>query len=112
MVSVSRLLTTGNVVIARGRKLQNVGPKWYIEKGGSFCSRCRLAYTFDETLSIYFRCLELGLVHGIPRCVGCGRTLRTRSKPRYQSGFWKRLDVMKNNGEFRERQKLYKGLEE
>lgn len=111
MVSVSRLLLRlllKKDMLPIGRKLQNVGPTWYIEKGGSFCSRCRYAYIFNETLTIYFGCLELGLNHGIPRCIHCGRTLRTRSKPRYEAGFWIRLDKMKNNGKFVEEQKLFK----
>jgi len=81
-----------------GKTLQNVGPKWYIEEGGSFCSRCRIAYNFNETLFLYLRCLRLNIFHGIPRCINCGRRLRTRSKHHYESGFWEKLKHLKNNG--------------
>lgn len=78
-----------------GRLLQNVGPKWY-KRGGTFCSVCRVAYNFEESHLLYLRNLELGMTHGIPRCLYCSRSLRTRSKSNPESGFYRKLDELKN----------------
>jgi len=70
-----------------GQKAKNTTHEWYI-KGGTFCSRCRIKFTFEETLRLLLRDKELGRTHGIPRCWNCGQSLRTRSKSCDCDGFW------------------------
>jgi hypothetical protein len=79
-----------------GRRVNNVGPNWYIEHCGTFCSVCKVAFTFEESYSILLRCREMGMNHGIPRCVYCSHTLRTRAKAKYESGFWKKVREIEN----------------
>lgn len=76
------------------RKVQNVGGRWYRIEGGSFCSHCRIAYNFEKTLEILLSGRKKGMIHGLPRCHYCGKSLRTRSKPSCHSGFWKKLEEM------------------
>jgi hypothetical protein len=76
-----------------GRKVSNVGREWYI-KGGTFCCRCLVAYTFDESYKIFTRDREVrrnGL--DVPHC---GQLVRTRSKTKHnvEGGFWKKLEGM------------------
>jgi len=73
-----------------GQKAKNTTHEWYI-KGGTFCSRCRIKFTFEETLKLFNRDTELGRKHGIPRCWNCGQSLRTRSKSCDCDGFWEKL---------------------
>jgi len=73
-----------------GQKAKNTTHEWYI-KGGTFCSRCRIKFTFEETNKLLLRDTELGRKHGVPRCWNCGQSLRTRSKSCDCDGFWERL---------------------
>lgn len=75
------------------RKVQNVYPKWYVEEGGTFCSQCCLGYDFSDSYKALLLSRAKGQVRG-PRCIICGRILRTRSKPNPESGFWKRVDEL------------------
>lgn len=77
-----------------GHKVKNVGGKWYIN-GGTFCCRCTVAYDFAESYKLYLRDKEMLRKHGIPRCPYCCQSLRTRSKPKSGSGFWKRVDKLR-----------------
>jgi len=73
------------------RKVNNVSPKWYTNECGSFCSQCSLAYDFNDS----YKALLLGRAKGQargPRCIRCGKILRTRSKPNPYSGFWHKVD--------------------
>ena len=81
-----------------GREVNNVKGGWYVE-GGTFCSKDRLAFSFEETVEIYKRNLDNGSTFGIPRCLECGCSLRTRSKSSHESGFWDKIRIMKKNGE-------------
>ena len=73
-----------------GRHVTNISAKWY-KRGGSFCSICHLGFTFIETYAILLMCEERKMKHGLPRCMYCGKSLRTRSKSDYKSGFWNML---------------------
>jgi len=73
------------------RKINNVYPKWYIENCGTFCSQCGLGYDFDDSYKALLLSRAKGQMRG-PRCIKCGRILRTRSKPKPNSGFWNKVD--------------------
>jgi hypothetical protein len=73
-----------------GKKTKNTTHDWYI-KGGTFCCRCRVKYTFEETYKLYLRDIELQRTHGIPRCMYCGQSLRVSSKSTDCEGFWEKL---------------------
>lgn len=73
------------------RKVSNVYPKWYTDDGGTFCSCCGLAYDFDDSYKALLLARAKGQNRG-PRCIRCGRILRTRSKPTPKSGFWDKVD--------------------
>lgn len=73
------------------REIQNPYPEWYTDKCGTFCSVCGLAYDFDDSYKALLLCRAKGQNRG-PRCIKCGRILRTRSKPNPISGFWERVD--------------------
>lgn len=80
-----------------GIKKGNIGRGWYEEEKGSFCSHCLVKFSFDETLKIYLMNKQSGMRHGIPRCLYCGRTLRTRPKKKHVHGFWEKLEEMQWN---------------
>lgn len=82
-----------NILEFKLRKVENVYPKWYVEEGGTFCSCCGLAYDFIDSYKALLICRAKGQPRG-PRCIKCGRILRTRSKPNPKSGFWKRVDEL------------------
>lgn len=73
------------------RKVNNIYPKWYIQECGTFCSQCGLGYDFDDSYKALLLCRAKGQIRG-PRCIRCGRILRTRSKPNPKSGFWEKVD--------------------
>lgn len=73
------------------RKVSNVFPRWYTEVSGTFCSCCGLAYDFDDSYKALLLCRAKGQNRG-PRCIICGKILRTRSKPNPFSGFWEKVD--------------------
>lgn len=73
------------------RKLNNVAPDWYIKNCGTFCSQCRLAYDFYASYRSLQDCRAKGQLRG-PRCIRCGKILRTRSKPNPKSGFWNKVE--------------------
>lgn len=80
-----------------GHKVKNVGGKWYIS-GGTFCCRCAVAFNFDESMQLYLRDKEMQRKHGIPRCLYCSQSVRTRSKPKNRSGFWEKIDKLRLEG--------------
>lgn len=75
------------------RKVNNVYPAWYTEEGGTYCSVCNIAYDFDDSYKALLLCRAKGQVRG-PRCIRCGRTLRTRSKTNPKSKFWLIVDMI------------------
>jgi len=83
-----------NVTCIIGHKVKNVGGMWYIN-GGTFCCRCTVAYSFNESSKLYLRDKEMQRKHGIPRCLYCGQSVRTRSKPNHRSGFWERIEKLR-----------------
>ena len=85
-----------------GKPVNNVKRNHYVD-GGTFCSECRVGFDFTESLQIYRFNIEKGSTSGIPRCLSCGCSLRTRSKASYISGFWDRIKVLngKANGEIK-----------
>lgn len=86
---MSVILPKGTEVEFIGEKAKNVTRGWYI-RGGTFCCRCCLKFTFEETYKLYLRDLELG--RSGPRCPKCGQKLRTRSKAKSNSkGFWEKI---------------------
>jgi len=78
-----------------GLKKENIGRGWYEDEKGSFCSHCLVKFNFEETLKIYLLNRDSGMGHGIPRCIYCGRTLRTRPKKKHVHGFWGKLEETK-----------------
>lgn len=78
------------------RKISNVPPTWYVDLCGTFCSLCTLAYDFDDSYKALLLCRAKGQHRG-PRCIKCGKILRTRSKPNPLSGFWIKVDEVENN---------------
>ena len=84
-------------MMVHGRQLSNVNKNWYREECGTFCAKCRTAYTFQESLELYHMNINSGMRHGIPRCGNCGASLRTRSRTNSDSGFWRTITKM--NGE-------------
>jgi len=74
-----------------GEKASNVTRGWYI-RGGTFCAKCGVKYTFDESSELYSKDKKLG--RRGPRCPYCHQILRTRSKtkPNKKNGFWGKLD--------------------
>lgn len=71
-----------------GEKSSNVTKGWYIG-GGTFCCRCHIKYTYDESVKLYIRDMELG--RNGPRCPKCSQLVRTRSKAKplgKHEGFW------------------------
>lgn len=81
----------GTKIEFMGEKTSNVTRGWYI-KGGTFCARCRIKYTFDESVKLYLRDEKLG--RNGPRCPYCGQMVRTRSKakPNKKNGFWGKME--------------------
>jgi len=75
------------------RKLNNVGPDWYVKDCGCFCSQCGLAYDFYASYRSLQDCRAKGQMRG-PRCIHCGKILRTRSKPNPKSGFWDKVEKL------------------
>ena len=73
------------------RKVSNVFPKWYTEINGTFCSCCELAYDFDDSYKALLQARAKGQSRG-PRCINCGKILRTRSKHYPKCGFWIKVD--------------------
>ena len=75
------------------RQVSNVGPKWYSTECGTFCSLCSLGYDFDDSYKALLLSRARGQPRG-PRCIRCGKVLRTRSKtrPNLHGGFWKKVD--------------------
>lgn len=75
------------------RRINNVSPNWYTKICGSFCSQCSIAYDFDDSYKALLlnraKCQTRG-----PRCITCGKILRTRSKPNPTSGFWDKVTKM------------------
>ena len=80
----------------RLRKVSNVFPKWYTTIAGTFCSCCGLAYDFDDSYKALLLSRAKGQGRG-PRCIKCGKILRTRSKPNPTSGFWEKVDEIEGN---------------
>lgn len=78
------------------RQINNVYPEWYTKEGGTYCSVCSLAYDFDDSYKALLLCRAKGQVRG-PRCIKCGRILRTRSHTNPKSSFWIRVDVIEKN---------------
>lgn len=73
------------------RSVNNVHPTWYIEVHGCFCSQCRLAYDFIDAYKALLMNRAKGQLRG-PRCIICGKILRTRSRPNPKSGFWDKVE--------------------
>jgi len=89
MTSNDRVIrTTWNL-----RKVNNVYPDWYVKDCGCFCSQCRLAYDFHDSYKALLLCRAKGQMRG-PRCIRCGKILRSRSKPNPMSGFWNRVEII------------------
>ena len=76
-----------------GLRKENIGRGWYEDEKGSFCSHCLVKFDYEETKKIYLLNLASGMEHGIPRCIYCGRTLRTRPKKKHVCGFWEKIEV-------------------
>jgi len=81
------------------RKVGNVYPKWYIDECGTFCATCGLAYDFLDSYKSLLICRAKGQTRG-PRCIKCGRILRTRSKPNPKSGFWEKVDEIERKSSY------------
>lgn len=82
----------GTIVEHIGEKASNVTRGWYI-RGGTFCSKCRLKYTFKETYTLYLRVKQFG--RNGPRCPYCNQMVRTRAKSKplgMKEGFWWRME--------------------
>lgn len=83
------------------RKVNNVSPKWYTHICGTFCSQCGLAYDFHDSYKSLLLSRAKGQSRG-PRCIRCGKILRTRSKPNPTSGFWLKVDELEEESEVEE----------
>jgi hypothetical protein len=77
------------------RKLNNVSPRWYTDICGTFCSQCGMAYDFDDSYKALLLSRAKGQTRG-PRCIRCGKILRTRSKPNPYCGFWHKVDEIES----------------
>jgi hypothetical protein len=75
------------------RKVNNVPPKWYTHECGAFCSQCATAYDFNDAYKALLLSRAKGQTRG-PRCIVCGKILRTRSKPNPFSGFWDKVEKL------------------
>jgi hypothetical protein len=87
---MQNVMTIHTLTSRIGKEIKNVCPRWY-KDGGSFCSTCHLGFTFIETYALLLVCESNNMTHGLPRCIYCGKSLRTRSKSDYTSGFWNTL---------------------
>lgn len=72
------------------RKVNNVFREWYVKSSGTFCAECNLAYDFDDSYKALLLTRARRQTRG-PRCIMCGKILRTRSQSTPISGFWKKV---------------------
>lgn len=93
--TIVRMVPKNQAMCPVGTVKSSVGRGWYDKKKGTFCAHCLVAYNFDETYRIYLLNVRAGMRHGIPRCMYCGRSLRTRPKKRHVNGFFQRLKEIK-----------------
>jgi len=93
-VKLYRVPPKSILTVLIGHKASNTGGNWY-KSGGTFCCRCEVAYSFEETLKIYRQNIEQGYKYGIPRCPVCHKSLRTKNRKRDKGGvkqsFWTKL---------------------
>lgn len=80
-------------LLSPAHNVNNVHPEWYIKICGTFCSQCRRAYNFEDSYILLKLCRSKGQMRG-PRCINCGKILRTRSKPNPKSGFWEKVETI------------------
>jgi len=79
------------------RKVNNVPRWWYTTQCGTFCSLCGLAYDFADSYKALLLSRAKEQNRG-PRCIKCGKILRTRSKPNPKSGFWSKVEGFTGGG--------------
>jgi len=80
-------------LLSPAKYVNNVHPDWYIKVCGTFCSQCRRAYNFEDSRILLLLSRSRKQMRG-PRCIECGKILRTRSKPNPKSGFWEKIEMM------------------
>lgn len=72
-------------------KVNDIHHDWYIKYCGTFCSLCGLAYDFHDSYKALLLSRAKGQMRG-PRCIKCGKILRTRPRSTRDGGFWKKVD--------------------